>query len=132
MRAKRVQLGAEPALNLRSLGCHVNEDKPRGAFSTGLRELRRGLQTAETLGLGLAGTHHHVYLTAQGASFPSCRPVVGCRWQGCLWLAAAVHLGWRLGMDGWWWKEVGEKDVREATPAHLLQISVRLSLQETP
>lgn len=130
MGPKRVQAGAELALNLRPPGCHVNEDTPRGALSTGLRELRRGLQTVETLGLGLARYLLPWAPLRTGASFPSCRPLWAAAGSAATGWAAAVPLGWGLRMvvvEGG-----GRGGCQGSRPCHFLQILERLCSAENP
>lgn len=88
------------------------------------------LVTVETLGLWLAKFPHPVHLTAQGAPFPSRRPAVAAAGGAAPGWAAAVHPGWD------WGRLVVEGGRREGClgghPVRLLQIWVRLTLQETP
>lgn len=114
MRPKRVQAGAELALNLRLPGCHVHEDKPRGGLSTGPREL----QTVETLGLGLARSPPPWAPLRTRGLFPLLQTSCG------LPLAGRLLSAWggdRMVVEGG-----GREGCQGSHPCRFLQISVRL------
>lgn len=104
---------------MRPPGCRVDEDKPRGAFPLVRGSSGGASKQWRPWGWGWPGTHHPAHLSAQGASFPSCRPAVGCHWLGsCCPPGVGTEDG---GVEG------GRREGCQGShPCHFLQISVRL------